>query len=855
MEVIGWLPGRQARSRSLWILIGAVAAGLAVSTPAASAAGERFTSDVRTLDAALEGWSSATDSDLACRRARTGLRRARLRLASARRRYRHARAPAARRQWLQVVKKRKAAVRRVKRSVRRHCYASLPLTSPPPSPLPSPLPAPSPSPTPPAETSVAPSNSSPPTVSGTAQVGQTLTAEPGTWSGSEPIGYGYRWRRCDGGGGGCSDIAGADGQSYTLAEADLDSTLRVAVTATNAAGSSTASSQPTALVEAEPSAPVNSSPPTVSGTAREGEQLSAQRGVWAGSEPIEYGYQWRRCSSLDVCEDIVGASAESYTLTAADVGFSMQVTVTATNAVGWSAASSQRTATVEAKPAAPVNSSPPTVSGTAQVGQTLTAGPGSWSGSEPIGYGYRWRRCDGGGGGCSDIAGADGQSYTLAEADLDSTLRVAVTATNAAGSSTASSQPTALVEAEPSAPVNSSPPTVSGSAEEGQTLTAEPGSWAGSEPIEYGYQWRRCSSLDVCEDIVGASAESYTLTAADVGFSMQVTVTATNAVGWSAASSQRTATVEAKPAAPVNSSPPTVSGTAQVGQTLTAEPGTWSGSEPIGYGYRWRRCDGGGGGCSDIAGADGQSYTLAEADLDSTLRVAVTATNAAGSSTASSQPTALVEAEPSAPVNSSPPTVSGTAREGEQLSAQRGVWAGSEPIEYGYQWRRCSSLDVCEDIVGASAESYTLTAADVGFSMQVTVTATNAVGWSAASSQRTATVEAKPAAPVNSSPPTVSGTAQVGQTLTAEPGTWSGSEPIGYGYRWRRCDGGGGGCSDIAGADGQSYTLAEADLDSTLRVAVTATNAAGSSTASSQPTALVEAEPDTTAPAAPSGLT
>src|SRR5215212_9866847 len=611
MEVIGWLPGRQARSRSLWILIGAVAAGLAVSTPAASAAGERFTSDVRTLDAAVDGWSSATGSDLACRRARTGLRRARLRLASARRRYRHARAPAARRQWLQVVKKRKAAVRRVKRSVRRHCYASLPLTFPPPAPLPSPLPAPSPSPTPPAETSVAPSNSSPPTVSGTAQVGQTLTAEPGTWSGSEPIGYGYRWRRCDGGGGGCSDIAGADGQSYTLAEADLDSTLRVAVTATNAAGSSTASSQPTALVEAEPSAPVNSSPPTVSGTAREGEQLSAQRGVWAGSEPIEYGYQWRRCSSLDVCEDIVGASAESYTLTAADVGFSMQVTVTATNAVGWSAASSQRTATVEAKPAAPVNSSPPTVSGTAQVGQTLTAEPGTWSGSEPIGYGYRWRRCDGGGGGCSDIAGADGQSYTLAEADLDSTLRVAVTATNAAGWSTASSQPTALVEAEPSAPVNSSPPTVSGTAREGEQLSAQRGVWAGSEPIEYGYQWRRCSSLDVCEDIVGASAESYTLTAADVGFSMQVTVTATNAVGWSAASSQRTATVEAKPAAPVNSSPPTVSGTAQVGQTLTAEPGTWSGSEPIGYGYRWRRCDGGGGGCSDIAGADGQSYTLA----------------------------------------------------------------------------------------------------------------------------------------------------------------------------------------------------------------------------------------------------
>src|SRR5215210_8374244 len=530
MEVIGWSPGRQARSRSLWILIGAVAAGLAVSTPAASAAGERFTSDVRTLDAAVDGWSSATDSDLACRRARTGLRRARLRLASARRRYRHARAPAARRQWLQVVKKRKAAVRRVKRSVRRHCYASLPLTFPPPAPLPSPLPAPSPSPTPPAETAVAPSNSSPPTVSGTAQVGQTLTAEPGSWSGSEPIGYGYRWRRCDGGGGGCSDIAGADGQSYTLAEADLDSTLRVAVTATNAAGSSTASSQPTALVEAGPAAPVNSSPPTVSGTAREGEQLSAQRGVWAGSEPIEYGYQWRRCSSLDVCEDIVGASAESYTLTAADVGFSMQVTVTATNAVGWSAASSQRTATVEAKPAAPVNSSPPTVSGTAQVGQTLTAEPGSWSGSEPSGYGYRWRRCDGGGGGCSDIAGADGQSYTLAEADLDSTLRVAVTATNAAGSSTASSQPTALVEA--------GPDTTAPAAPSGLTATPGDGSVAldwddNAEPDLAGYRVyrRNADGSWPTSPLTTTTASNYTNSGLTNGTSYTYRVTAVDGSG------------------------------------------------------------------------------------------------------------------------------------------------------------------------------------------------------------------------------------------------------------------------------------------------------------------------------------
>jgi len=189
---------------------------------------------------------------------------------------------------------------------------------------------------------------------------------------------------------------------------------------------------------------------------------------------------------------------------------------------------------------------------------------------------------------------------------------------------------------------------------------------------------------------------------------------------------------------PRNTALPTISGTPAIGQTLTATPGTWSGN-PTSYGFQWQRCDAGGNACTAIAAATGQSYVVTPADAGATLRVTVTARNTSGSATASSIATAVVQAT-GAPVNSAPPTITGTPQAGQTLTAGIGAWTGS-PTSYGFQWQRCdASGGNCVAIAGATGGTYVVATADVGSTLRVAVTATNGVGSASAASAPTATV-------------------------------------------------------------------------------------------------------------------
>ena len=372
------------------------------------------------------------------------------------------------------------------------------------------------------------------------------------------------------------------------------------------------------------------------------------------------------------------------------------------------------------------------------------------------------------------------------------------------------------------------PAAPSGTARDGSTLTASPGTWSGVTPIDFAYNWLRCNSAGASCVSIGASDLTYTLVSADVGSTIRVAVTATNTDGSTSALSAATAVIAVL--APGNSSLPSVSGTSMTGQMLSASTGTWVGSTPLAFTYQWKRCDSGGNACVDIGGAVNPTYIAASADEGGTLRVAVTASNSAGSATALSAPGALITTP--VPANTVLPNITGTALVFQALTATTGTWTGLTPLTYSYQWQRCDTGGgSCSQIAGATSSSYTLVVADITSTIRVAVRATNASGSTLVVSLPTLVVTA--AAPKSTTSPTVSGTLAVGSALTASNGTWTGTAPITFTYQWKRCDSFGLACVSIPGATGLTYTVVDADGGSTLLVAVTAQNAGGVVTASS----------------------
>jgi len=198
----------------------------------------------------------------------------------------------------------------------------------------------------------------------------------------------------------------------------------------------------------------------------------------------------------------------------------------------------------------------------------------------------------------------------------------------------------------------------------------------------------------------------------------------------------------AETVAPVNTTPPVISGTATVGQTLTTTDGTWS-NTPTSFSYQWLRCNGGGNSCTSIPGATQKTYALAAADSGHTIRARVTATSADGSASAQSDQTAAVSPASSnaIPKNTAAPTISGTAKVGQTLTASPGTWSGN-PTSYAYQWQHCNidTTSGCTNISAATSSTYALHVADLGYRMRVQVTAKNAKGTATAASAPTAVV-------------------------------------------------------------------------------------------------------------------
>jgi hypothetical protein len=201
---------------------------------------------------------------------------------------------------------------------------------------------------------IAPRNRATPQILGDNVVEQTLTLTPGTWDGSTPIAFAYSWRRCNPVGdlASCTEIPGAATASYSPSLADIGFSIRVWITGTNPAGSDVAITNHTfPIVDKAHFAPQAIQPPAIAGTVGPGRQLTGDIGTFNGDLPISTAFVWQRCDATgSACQTIPGATKVVYLPTAADVGYTLRLTVTATNAYGKLVARSQPTEPVAAGP-------------------------------------------------------------------------------------------------------------------------------------------------------------------------------------------------------------------------------------------------------------------------------------------------------------------------------------------------------------------------------------------------------------------------------------------------------------------------------------------------------------------------
>jgi streptogramin lyase/type II secretory pathway pseudopilin PulG len=688
----------------------------------------------------------------------------------------------------------------------------------------------------------APVDSTPPAITGKAQVGQVLTASVGSWSGVPAPTYTYQWQDCDEAGEGCTDIEGATSQEYTVAASDEGHTVEVLVTATNSQGSAQASSAPTGVVTTPPpsswSAPeamapghdlvaVSCSPSTLcmavdsEATAYLSTDASSTSPAWAPSGEPHSSHLAVACPSDSLC---ISTTTGGYT------------DIAAVSGTGASWSSSGEDSTDFAGVACGSASFCVYIDGSAEYVDYASspASARSWGPRLSIGFRGNAIACAPGtsaGSGLCLVVGEQGRiassttpasSWSSGSIPGEASSLTSVSCTSDSSCVAVDNDGNAFYSTDPTSPSSWAQTDIDGTHDikavscetTSDRCAAVDASGNALVSLDGGATWGAPQDIDPGQALTGASCAP--------GFCLAVDASGN-------------VLVYTGDAAPRATGAPTISGTPAPGQVLTASPGPWSGTVPITYAYQWSDCEASGEGCTDIEGATSATYSLQASDVGHTVEVLVTATNAVGSGEASSAPTPEVAYPPS---NTAAPAISGSYTGGQALTASTGTWSGS-PSSYAYQWSDCeASGEGCTDIAGATSSSYTLTGSDVGDTIAVVVTARSASGEASKASTTPSPVVAG-VIPSSSAVPTISGSALVGEALTASPGAWTAYPSATYAYQWEDCDASGEGCTDIEGATEATYTLADSDEGDTVEVVVTATNSQGSGHASSQPTAQV----------------
>ena len=396
---------------------------------------------------------------------------------------------------------------------------------------------------------------------------------------------------------------------------------------------------------------------------------------------------------------------------------------------------------------------------------------------------------------------------------------------DAAGNAAAAFTDQPVANGEPvDAPANrpaTGAPAIEGTAQVGETLTASTDGIADADGLAdaaFAYQWLTDDGSAEAA-IAGATGESLVVGEAQAGRAVKVRVVFTDDAG----NAETLTSAATAPVAPRSNRPatgaPAIEGTAQVGETLTvstSEIADADGLDGAAFAYQWLAGD------AEVAGATGGSLVLGDAQQGAAVKVRVTFNDDAGNAeTLTSAATEPVAARPNRSATGAP-TIGGTPRVGETLTASTSEIADADGLAdavFAYQWLAGDAA-----IAGATGGSLVLAEAQAGLAVAVRVGFTDDAGHAESlTSAATGPVEARPNRPATGAP-TITGRARVGETLTASTADIADADGLtgaAFAYQWLSNG------AEIAGATGASLALADAQEGAAVAVRVAFTDDAG----------------------------
>ena len=568
---------------------------------------------------------------------------------------------------------------------------------------------------------------------------------PESNGGARITGYDYRYKV---GSGNFSDWADAGSDlSVDLASVTDGAANTYEVRANNEVGYGAEASLTTPVVPTEP----------LSLTVTRGSQIQELDASWqapasnGGSTVTSYKLQWKEAAdSWDTAANVSEATVTgtTHTITALAGGVEYAVRVMATNGAGDGAASTETAGTpaggvseqnVESENSAPTGL--PVITGTFQADAVLTADTAAIddaNGLTGVSYSYQWILATDGTD--ADIEGATASTYTPRAAHVGRTFKVRVSFTDDDDyQHTLTSEPTTPITKPADATVWSADMLVveysdiSIGAASADLFSNIGG--AGSLQIRSLWSYRPDDDLRLAFTEGFDDADDHTLIVGDLtlefpeGSSGNASFKWANVgVDWEDGQTIAVSIVPTTPAEPVANTAatgePTISGTPQVGERLTADTSAISdadGLDDVSYNYQWLADD------ANIQHATGSTHTLTDDEEGKTIKVKVSFTDDAGNAeTLTSQATTAVAPPPNRPATGAP-SIQGVLQDQQALSADTVGIADADGLEnatISYQWMRVADGDAV-DITGATGSTYTLTSTDVGDSIQIQVAFTD----------------------------------------------------------------------------------------------------------------------------------